>query len=329
MNPLSSENSQHSTGKAFVPNGEEEKEKRPARPPTTTHTSDLDMKMFDFDCIVSPPHRLTREHQDPFTLSTEEFTPRTRLSFANSGVDNTPRNGNVTNLNPFEGEEIRTDLLQGQREDLGEGWTFQGKRRLPVKLLSPRQDLAEALTCSPHLMSTLGGKRGLTHSELHRSYFESLGISAPVNQEFCKARIWLVLSREKDGKEQILVHARNQTPPDLPFNIRVTSPPEERWTHTSTQESLIRSVEAELEEKVLKYKLGVRGKLHLEWSWQAEPGRGGMECTILAHIRTGSNVISVQNKRHLHWKEIGTISIMNDDTGGAVAAHLLLKRDHQ
>jgi hypothetical protein len=87
-------------------------------------------------------------------------------------------------------------------------------------------------------------------------------------------------------------------------------------------------LEAELEEKVLKYKLAVRGKLHLEWSWQAEPGRGGMECTILTHIRTGSNALSVQNKRHLHWKEIGTNSVMNNDMGGAVAAHnLLLKRD--
>jgi hypothetical protein len=87
-------------------------------------------------------------------------------------------------------------------------------------------------------------------------------------------------------------------------------------------------LEAELEEKVLKYKMAVKGNLHLEWSWQAEPGRGGMECTILAHIRTGSSALNVQNKRHLHWKEIGTISAMNNDTGGAVAAHnLLLKRD--
>ncbi len=87
-------------------------------------------------------------------------------------------------------------------------------------------------------------------------------------------------------------------------------------------------MEAELEEKVLKYKMAVKGNLHLEWSWQAEPGRGGMECTILAHIRTGSSALNVQNKRHLHWKEIGTISAMNNDTGGAVAAHnLLLKRD--
>jgi hypothetical protein len=164
--------------------------------------------------------------------------------------------------------------------------------------------------------------------ELHHSYFESLGISVPTDQEFYKARIWPVLSREKDEKEQILVHARNQTPPDLPLSIKVTGPPEERWTQASAQEDLILRLETELEEKVLRYKLAVRGKFHLEWSWQAEPGRGGMECTILAHIRTGSSALSVQNKRHLHWKEIGTNSVMNNDMGGAVATHnLLLKRD--
>jgi hypothetical protein len=163
---------------------------------------------------------------------------------------------------------------------------------------------------------------------LHHSYFESLGISVPEGQDFCKARIWPVLSQEKDEKEQILVHVRNQTPPDLPLSIRVTGPPEERWTHTSAQEDLILRLEAELEEKVLRYKLAERGNLHLEWSWQAEPGRGGMECTILAHIRTGSSALNVQNKWHLHWKEIGSISAMNNDAGGTVAAHnLLLKRD--
>jgi len=53
-----------------------------------------------------------------------------------------------------------------------------------------------------------------------------------------------------------------------------------------------------------------------------------MECTVLAHIRIGSNAFSVQNKQHLHWKEIGSISAMNNDTGGVVATHnLLLKRD--
>jgi hypothetical protein len=108
----------------------------------------------------------------------------------------------------------------------------------------------------------------------------------------------------------------------------VTGPPEERWTHTSAQEDLILRLEAELEEKVLRYKLAVRSNFLLEWSWQAEPGRGGMECTILAHVRTGSNALNVQNKRHFHWKELESISTMNNDGGGAVAAHnLLLKRD--
>jgi hypothetical protein len=53
-----------------------------------------------------------------------------------------------------------------------------------------------------------------------------------------------------------------------------------------------------------------------------------MECTILAHIWTGSNAFSVQNKRHLQWKKVETILTMNNDTGGTVVAHnLLLKRD--
>jgi hypothetical protein len=37
-----------------------------------------------------------------------------------------------------------------------------------------------------------------------------------------------------------------------------------------------------------------------KWSWQEEPSKGGIECTILAHIPTGSNLVSIQNKNHLH-----------------------------
>jgi hypothetical protein len=49
-----------------------------------------------------------------------------------------------------------------------------------------------------------------------------------------------------------------------------------------------------------------------------------MECTILAHIRIGSSALNVQNKQHLHWKEVETISAMNNDTRGTMAAHNLL-----
>jgi len=63
-----------------------------------------------------------------------------------------------------------------------------------------------------------------------------------------------------------MVHARNQTPLDLPLSIRVTGPPEERWTQASAQEDLVLRLEAELKEKILRYKMAVKGNLHLEWS---------------------------------------------------------------
>ncbi|CAM6022037.1 unnamed protein product [Sphagnum balticum] len=99
---------------------------------------------------------------------------------------------------------------------------------MPIKMPSPRQDPVELPIRSPQLATTPSGKRGPTQSDLHRSFFESRGISIPNNQEFGRVRIWPVLSRDKDGREQILIHSKNQTPPDLPLNIRVTGTPEEK-----------------------------------------------------------------------------------------------------
>jgi hypothetical protein len=82
-----------------------------------------------------------------------------------------------------------------------------------------------------------------------------------------------------------------------------------------------------LEEKVLRYKLAIKENIRLEWCWQAKPSKGGMECTIFAHIWT-SPTFSIQKKRHLHWKDIEAISDMNNEVGATVTAHnLLLKRD--
>ncbi len=133
--------------------------------------------------------------------------------------------------------------------------------------------------------------------------------------------------REKDERKQILVHVKNQSLPDLPLSIRITGPPEERWSQSSAQKDLILRIEVELDKKVLRYKLAIKDNIHLEWCWQVEPGKGGMECTILAHIWTGP-AFSIQNKRHLHWKDIEAILDMNNEVGAAVMAHsLLLKRD--
>jgi hypothetical protein len=50
-------------------------------------------------------------------------------------------NENIANSNPFIGnigETVRIEVLQKRFEDPEEGWTFQGKKKLPIKILSPR-----------------------------------------------------------------------------------------------------------------------------------------------------------------------------------------------
>jgi hypothetical protein len=99
---------------------------------------------------------------------------------------------------------------------------------------------------------------------------------------------------------------------------------EEEWTHASALEDITRSIESELEDKILKYNLNLKDCLSLEWSWQEDKNRGGWECTILAHISTGSSAISVQNKRHLHWRSSDSLTDMNNDIEFAGSAHNLL-----
>jgi hypothetical protein len=51
-----------------------------------------------------------------------------------------------------------------------------------------------------------------------------------------------------------------------------------------------------------------------------------MEYTILAHIDIGTSALSIQNKRHLHWKELELIPDMNNDVEFAAPAHNLLMK---
>jgi hypothetical protein len=51
-----------------------------------------------------------------------------------------------------------------------------------------------------------------------------------------------------------------------------------------------------------------------------------MECTILAYIDTGTSALSVQNKRHLHWKALEYIPSMNNEVEFAAPAHNLLRK---
>jgi hypothetical protein len=51
-----------------------------------------------------------------------------------------------------------------------------------------------------------------------------------------------------------------------------------------------------------------------------------MECTILAYIDTGSSALSVQSKRHLHWKVLEHNSSMNNEVEFAALVHNLLRK---
>jgi hypothetical protein len=180
-----------------------------------------------------------------------------------------------------------------------------------------------------HREITPGGKRGLMHSEVHPSYFTFFGIQVPPSKEPLRARIWPILSRMKEEKKETLVHSRNQTPPNLPLCFRITGPTEvaeKEWTQDSTRADLIQRLELELEENILRYKWSIREHLHLEWSWQEKKSRGGMDCTILAHIETGTSALSTRNKRHLHWKVFDPAQEMNNDIEFATPAHNLLRK---
>lgn len=167
------------------------------------------------------------------------------------------------------------------------------------------------------------------HSEVHPSYFTSLGIQVQPNKEPFRARIWPVLTKMKEEKKETLVQSRNQTPPNLPLCFRITGPTkavETEWTQDSARADLIQRLELGLEENILRYKWSIREHLHLEWNWQEEKSRGGMDCTILAHIETGNSALSTRNKRHLHWKVLDPAQEMNNDIEFATPAHNLLRK---
>jgi len=134
------------------------------------------------------------------------------------------------------------------------------------------------------------------HSEVHTSFFSALSITTPPNKEPSRAKIWLVLIRDKNAQKETLVHSKNQAPPSLPLCIRITGPAidtEVDWSPSSAWADLIQRIELELEEKILRFKLSLTDQPQLEWVWSEELNRSGMECTILACIDTGSRALSV------------------------------------
>jgi hypothetical protein len=125
----------------------------------------------------------------------------------------------VTQSNPFvilgDNNAGAASLMEVQ-EDLKEGWSFQGHKRLDPKQTPPRPNTQHLSPHSSRKELTPSGKRSLMHFEVNPSYFTSLGIQVPPSKEPLRAKIWPVLTRVKEGAKQTFVHNKNQDPPSLP-----------------------------------------------------------------------------------------------------------------
>jgi hypothetical protein len=64
-----------------------------------------------------------------------------------------------------------------------------------------------------------------------------------------------------------LAHFKNQNRPSLPLSMRITGSAEVTWTQDLAWADLIQRLEMELEEKVLRYKLTLKDRPQLKWSY--------------------------------------------------------------
>jgi hypothetical protein len=123
-------------------------------------------------------------HPDAGTLPQGDTAPRSKLCFGISGLASSQALTFDAGVNPFAslGEKHREVKLHNKLSDnLVKGWSFQGRKKHAPKLASPRQDAQQSpLTLTPS-GTTPRGKRGPTSSEVHHTYFTSLGIHVPSN----------------------------------------------------------------------------------------------------------------------------------------------------
>jgi len=184
---------------------------------------------------------------------------QTYLSTANANPFMT-----LETINPEEEDPKHT------QEEAGEPWVFQARRKKAPSSAPAKKAQPPSQAHTPMQDCASGSRRKRTRSEIHNSFFSSLGISVPPGQEFARVRVWPVLARERDSQKEILVNVKGNDLPNLPFDIKCMSASEEDWTPTSALEDLIRNVESELEEKILRFNLSLKGCLTLEWSWQED-----------------------------------------------------------
>jgi len=233
----------------------------------------------------------------------------------------------VANANPFMALEALSPEAEGPKDaqgKLGEIWTFQASKKQSPRIVSPRQTLPQSPAPASIQDLTPGSGRKRTRSEVHSSFFTSLGILVPPGQEHARAIVWPVLSKKRNNQKEILVNVKSNDSSSLLLHLRCIGTPKEEWTLASALADLTRNVETELEGKILRFSLNLKGCLALEWSWQEDHVKGGWECTILAHISTVLSAISAQKKKNLHWRMPESMPSMNNDVVFSGPAHSLL-----
>jgi len=103
----------------------------------------------------------------------------------------------AANANPFAALEKlnpEEEDLKHTQEEMGDRWVFQAGRKLAPRFVSPGKappppPPPSSPTRTPTQDSASGSKRKRTRSEVHRSFFTSLGISVPPGEEFARVRI--------------------------------------------------------------------------------------------------------------------------------------------
>ncbi|CAK9271837.1 unnamed protein product [Sphagnum jensenii] len=202
------------------------------------------------------PNRAKEETRAEVEKPSEEaMTPKPNLFFELPELNCPQAQKSEAAVNPFANSEEGSrggDMRARCQEDTTEGWSFQGRKKHIPKLASPRPKMRQGLPRTPQQDPTSGGKRAQFHSKVHPSYFSSLGIDTPSNGEPFRARIWPVLTREKNASQETLVYSKNQAQSSLPLNMRITGPTEAVWTQDTAWADLTQRLETELEEKALR-----------------------------------------------------------------------------
>jgi len=188
-------------------------------------------------------------------------TPSAKLHFGLPDLTGSRAKTSKAYTNPFASPSKSCKeaglAIKAQGEAM-EGWTFQGRRRHTPKLASPRHEALQPPSRTPQWEATPGGKRGLSHSEIHPSFFTALGIPVLANKEPFRTKIWPVLTREKNAQKETLVHSKNQAPPSLPLSIRFSGPmeiAEAEWAPSSAWSELMQRIELKLKEKDFKIQI--------------------------------------------------------------------------